>query len=181
MYLWKAYLRWRHSRGFGVHSPYAYRFVTDVLHQGEYGYYAYHTADHLLTSPQYDAWEKRKEIYFLIRLIIFLGSKRLLCNPKNIIAQIAAKSLSIQLMNISGIHDFYPHDLLVIDSGFYDENVLKKALKTGIPVFATDPLSKIRKILESPLERGLLMASPRRLFLIPRSEMAYISYDVNML
>lgn len=37
-----AYKRWRHGRGFGVHSPYAYRFVTEVLNpQRNYGYYAY--------------------------------------------------------------------------------------------------------------------------------------------
>ncbi len=32
--------RWRHGRGFGIHSPFAYRLITEVLHQ-EMGYYAY--------------------------------------------------------------------------------------------------------------------------------------------
>lgn len=35
-----AFSRWRHGHGFGIHSPFAYRFVTEVLRQ-EYGYYAY--------------------------------------------------------------------------------------------------------------------------------------------
>lgn len=34
------YSRWRHGRGFGIHSPFAYRFITEVLRQ-EMGYYAY--------------------------------------------------------------------------------------------------------------------------------------------
>lgn len=32
--------RWRHGRGFGIHSPYAFVFVTEVLRQ-KHGFYAY--------------------------------------------------------------------------------------------------------------------------------------------
>lgn len=43
--LLKPLLRWRSARGFGIHSPFAYRFVTQVLHpQGIYGWYAYRIA-----------------------------------------------------------------------------------------------------------------------------------------
>ena len=34
--------RWRHGMGFGVHSPFAFRFITEVLNLPKiYGYYAY--------------------------------------------------------------------------------------------------------------------------------------------
>lgn len=36
------YKRWRHGHGFGVHSPYAYHMVREVLRPPRsYGYYAY--------------------------------------------------------------------------------------------------------------------------------------------
>lgn len=35
-----SFKRLRHGRGFGVHSPYAYAFITEVLRQ-PYAYYAY--------------------------------------------------------------------------------------------------------------------------------------------
>lgn len=45
------YKRWRHGHGFGVHSPYAYRLVRDVLRPGRgYAYYAYADIDHMLNS-----------------------------------------------------------------------------------------------------------------------------------
>ena len=39
--IWNNYLRWRHSKGFGVHSPFAYNLVTTVVRPGIYGYYGY--------------------------------------------------------------------------------------------------------------------------------------------
>lgn len=33
--------RWRRSRGFGIHSPFAYNFITKVLREREAEYYAY--------------------------------------------------------------------------------------------------------------------------------------------
>ena len=40
MGIFDAYIRWRHTRGFGVHSPLAFRLVEDVL-TSKYEYYAY--------------------------------------------------------------------------------------------------------------------------------------------
>ena len=37
---WRRFLMWRSGRGFGIHSPFAFRFVTEVLHQ-PCAYYAY--------------------------------------------------------------------------------------------------------------------------------------------
>lgn len=45
---WRSFLRWRSGRGFGIHSPFAYRFVTEVLHQ-PCAFYAY---DRLGPQPQ---------------------------------------------------------------------------------------------------------------------------------
>lgn len=41
-----SYRRWRHSRGFGVHSPWAYGVVSEVLRSNDrYGYYAWDSID----------------------------------------------------------------------------------------------------------------------------------------
>lgn len=39
--LFRLYRRWRHTRGFGVHSPFAFRLVTEAIHPPRgYAYYA---------------------------------------------------------------------------------------------------------------------------------------------
>lgn len=51
MKLFNWYLRWRHSHGFGVHSPFAFDFLCSELRpQGGYAYYGY---DMLPRSDKY--------------------------------------------------------------------------------------------------------------------------------
>ena len=67
-----AYRRWRHSRGFGVHSPFAYRIVTEALYP-RHGYAYYIENDARLSSA--DAAEGRRA-RALYRLIILLRMER---------------------------------------------------------------------------------------------------------
>ncbi len=52
-----AYLRWRHSHGFGVHSPFAYNLVTMAVRPGKYGYYGYELIDRVILTPGKDMTE----------------------------------------------------------------------------------------------------------------------------
>ncbi len=45
--------RWRCSRGYGVHSPFAFSFITDTLRQRGYAYYAYES---LTDSTEIRTW-----------------------------------------------------------------------------------------------------------------------------
>ena len=49
--LCRSYLRWRHTRGYGVHSPLAYRIVCDVLQEHD-RYYAYPEIDAATRSSE---------------------------------------------------------------------------------------------------------------------------------
>lgn len=190
---WNIYLRWRHSRGYGVHSPFAYRFVTDVLQPGNYGYYAYHIADNMAASPKYDAWRYRKEIYFLIRLFIFLGVGRVMVSGlKSAALEIAAKSVGIPCVTTK--LNLHPKDLLVVTSqcrgdenpysskrGIGDQiDCIGKAIKANVPIFSFSPDDKTREIMEKPQECGVLFNSPKRILLIPRPQMEYVSYTLNL-
>lgn len=51
MKLFEAYKRWRHTRGYGVHSPFAYKIVKEVLQDKRgYAYYAYQNLEEAACS-----------------------------------------------------------------------------------------------------------------------------------
>ncbi len=63
--LFKFINRWRHTLGYGVHSPLAYRIVRECTHPDrEYGYYA----DSIIRSDS-DSMEMRVQLRLIVRLI----------------------------------------------------------------------------------------------------------------
>lgn len=57
--------RYFRSRGFGVHSPFAYAFICDVLREKGYSYYAYNQISRLATTHGDD----RKALRLFARLV----------------------------------------------------------------------------------------------------------------
>ena len=57
--------RFRHRCGYGVHSPFAFRFITEVIYERS-AYYAYSELDATLTFGQ--RWRIRRLLHLLLRL-----------------------------------------------------------------------------------------------------------------
>lgn len=58
-------VRFRHRKGYGVHSPFAFRFITDVIYE-RHPYYAYKELDKVL--PFSKRFRHRKGLHLLLRL-----------------------------------------------------------------------------------------------------------------
>lgn len=195
MNLWKNFLMWRHSKGFGVHSPYAFRFVNDVLRPGIYKYYSYQEIERLVNESERRNYRFLNLVKFSIRLAVFLNTKRIVTPFDSRLAEITAKSLNLSLVvadKIKGF-EFQEGDLILLGpsgSDFsdlpksqmtntgYGLDLLQKAIDALIPVFALNPKGEEREILEQPFERGLLLKGKKRIIFIPRQEMAFTCYDI---
>ena len=57
--------RFRHRCGYGVHSPFAFRFITDVIYE-RHPYYAYRELDQRLPLPM--RLRQRRGLHLLLRL-----------------------------------------------------------------------------------------------------------------
>ena len=57
--------RFRHRKGYGVHSPFAFRFITDVVYE-DHPYYAYRELDREL--PFYMRLRQGRGLHLLLRL-----------------------------------------------------------------------------------------------------------------
>ncbi|MCH5240783.1 MAG: hypothetical protein J1F38_11215 [Muribaculaceae bacterium] len=173
------YLRWRHSKGFGVHSPFAYRFVTDVVNPGNYGYYAYSRIGLLLKGAEKTDANLISLVRFLIRLSIFLNAKRIVsAGLRGRESEIAASALGIPFTTIQEACGTKVGDLIFFDKTIPDK-LLKESIEKGIAIFARNPDAETNRMLTAPLSRGLLLKERDYLLLIPRKEMAYLSYDMD--
>lgn len=182
MKIWETYLRWRHTKGYGVHSPYAFRFLKDVVRPGNYGYYAYDNLEKFARGEYVERNSFFKEVRFLIRLCIFLKTKRIITiREKNSVAGVTAKALQITYFNSKtseGI-TFKEGDLLLLSNSVKeDSNLINKAIGENVPVYSILPGLECRKVIETPIDRGVLFNGNSELLLIPRKEMEYVSYTI---
>ena len=104
---------WRHGRGFGIHSPFAFRFITEVLRQ-KLGYYGY--AD---ISPD-------KRMRLLYRLVVFF-------QPERVMVMSAAPKLPEQVVRRASrratIVSQRP-DFIIIDADDTPESLQRRILDT---------------------------------------------------
>ncbi|MDE6444827.1 MAG: hypothetical protein K2K64_10490 [Muribaculaceae bacterium] len=164
--IFDAYIRWRHSRGFGVHSPFAYHIVTSAISPGrQYGYYGYEAIE------QSDPKNSRRDARFLLRLIVALDAKRVL------IPATADKAL-LTAVRASGAEIVSDSpDLAVV----FSPDKAPALIDKGIPVLI---MSASRKCdMETALPgnpfRGLILLGLRKALIIPREDMARTFYTMS--
>lgn len=181
--MWKGFLRFRHGRGHGVHSPYAFRFVQDVVRDSCYGYYAENEICRHLKKEELHDYDFQDFIGFIIKLASFLKSRRLVADPSlSRAVKIAASCMNLKFVDMGkGGADYPMENDLIIVGETRDINLnMEKCVEKSVPVYAVNPDHNVSQKLEQPISRGLLLKDKHEIILIPRKEMAYVVYDMKL-
>lgn len=166
-----------------MHSPYAYRFITDVLKPGNYGFYAYDQLEFLSRGKSIERGSFFRNARFLVRLVIFLKSKRIVTlENKNPVAQIVARALKITYYNCESLSKitFKPNDLLIVSADCTQTSIIREAIEANVTILAVSPSQEIRNVIKTPVKNGVLFFGKNNLILIPRHEMEYVSYSISI-
>lgn len=178
----EAYKRWRHSRGYGVHSPFAYSLVKGVVRPGRgYAWYGYSRTDRAARGCRLPdvAWQAR----MLLRLASFLGVKKAFIPNADNTAP-------------------YRTALLAADSRMVITSALAEADSCTLICTARDlvPLEALTEFLQQPgrcvamrsypagwekrlfdsLGEGLMLYSRENLIVISRSSMQKVAYTISL-
>lgn len=187
----RAYKRWRHRRGYGVHSPFAYRLVRLAIAPGiKYGYYGYHDIEEALLQHGDSVRHRRVELdaRLLLGLMAQTGTARCLIHtapdarPASADAfAAAAHALAIPCIPLAADTAPRPGDFIVM-AGSADVSGETAAawLHNGAACMALDPAPQLRDALMQWQGRGLLLYGTRILAAIPNTAMDHTRYSMTL-
>ena len=179
----QSYVRWRHSRGFGVHSPFAYELVRLAIRPGyAYGSYAYDAIDYLCRSGEVESYPRlRKDARLLAGVLPFLKCRRLItCAPPSPeMWRLVAGEAGATCRPYDDKISFRPYDFLLATSAT-PRDVLSRTIAAGVPLLVIGSEAGLDAYLASRCTDGVLFAGKRLLLAVPRKDMAFVRYSMKM-
>lgn len=182
----KAYVRWRHSRGYGVHSPFAYDLVDRAISPGNYAYYGYSAIDRTLLSPMTVSYPReRHDARLLLRILVALKTKVLFIYPPDQPVFASAgrgAGCSVVEMSSQTIPDCdNPSDsFLLVRNEFPLKGGCIGWLTHGGALMVVDPTPGARSRITRWNGGGLLLEGTRIIIAVPRQEMVHTRYSMKL-
>lgn len=176
------YKRWRHTRGFGVHSPFAFALLGAVIRPGRnYSYYGYLDIENALVSesPAHACRHAR----MLLRLASFLNVRSaFIPNDAGAAVFRAALLAANSHMKISAaLADAVRCQLIVSTSDYVPLDILLDSVQRNNSVLALDnvPDGWTAQLFDA-LPQGVMFYSPDALIVVNRPDMHKVSYSVSL-
>lgn len=162
-----SYRRWRHSRGFGIHSPFAYTFITDVLVQ-PLPYYGY--AD-ISCDPR---------VRLLFRITArFQPQRVLILSSKPQLLEAAVRRAFSKADTATAADPSLQPDLVVADDMDAPADAYMPYIASGAKAVVLNASAATRRCLREDLPKGMLFDNSRgTLVAVPSNGLPRQNFDV---
>lgn len=174
--------RWRHSHGYGVHSPRAFELVENVL-RCPYDYYGYYDIDCALEEEPHSPSLKRYA-RLLLRLVVRMQPERITLKTDNYkIFAAAAKAADSRTPVTRHLSHSAAREVIYIDSGISAEEeviLAKKLQRPGITLFVRNIPRDLKERLRICINGGIVFYSPKAMLLITIDGMPRMEYSVGI-
>lgn len=187
----RRYRRWRHTRGFGIHSPYAFALLTDALRPGRrYAYYGDADIDAAVEewgvaceATGRRAKRVRRNARLLLRLLAATRPASLWLDP-TLPAPLAVAADKAGYRPGERMATDWRQAAMIVTAGD-DTRLFGAELARWLAVprrslLLFDPGKALADALYSALPEGLMLRAPRVVWLINRRGMRKLSYTVTL-
>lgn len=176
------YLRLRHSYGFGVHSPYAFRLVKTILTPGRYGFYGYDDIEEAFNSfPATDTRQYRLSRVLLRFLATEPKRKVYISSVCHTAFRAAVKASSSRTLIVSGKSDIAGCDMVVASAADFSRDALESMLQSdGFSLFLTDCPADLARSLADALPCGIFFAGRHASLFLNRPHISKVGYTVRL-
>lgn len=183
-----SYRRWRHTRGYGVHSPFAFQLVSDILRlQNRYSYYGYRSIEREMSAnlhsrnPEKYTRKAEKEAKLFLRLVAFLnpGSIYLPHSSEYRLLHIAAKQADSRIKIFTSDKNLDKCRMICATTDSLSSERLMEHIRRpeAILFLKGDDPALIKKLFDS-LPEGLLLQGTHHAIFIHRRGMMKLSYSI---
>lgn len=174
MSLSESYKRWRHTRGYGVHSTFAYRLLTEAI-TCPYAYYGYSDVNRMF-DPRQRHSRTAERARLVLRLAAWLrpdsyaltDSRAAVLKTAMRVGHKAAKPVAVA--NSS---------LVISPNGGQSLDALASAVVRGASVVAFEISEEASRSLVDKLTEGVAFIARDALILVPRPQTAKAVYTAN--
>lgn len=175
-----SYKRLRHTYGFGVHSPFAFQLVKDVVRPGRlYSWYGYEDIDAAVNAGRKGIKIERQAKMFHRLLTAIHPESLFLPLGSDPLYHVAAAAVGTGMKIERKPKHALECSMIASHKDFIPLDMLKKHILTPEKsiVLMNYPEGWADALFES-LPEGLMLYSPRNAIIIHRPEMMKVSYDI---
>lgn len=176
----ESYKRWRHTRGYGVHSPFAYRVVSRVIHpRGGYGYYGYERIEESLSGES--TRTERREARMLLRLAADAAIRSAYVpagTPQAYVSALLGAASSLRITHDRS--EAAQCDIVAAVPAVFEVSALAGMLeRTEPPIIVMRGYGEPECLaLFGALREGIMLYGPHNALLIPRAGVQKVKYTV---